>query len=172
MSDDPDEWFDLVDSADHVVGRARRAEVHANRLLHRAVHTLVQRRNGDIFLQKRSMGKDTNPGRWDSSSSGHLDSGEDYYPAALRELGEELGIHLDSLEPIGSLPASKETGHEFVRIYHARHEGPFVLHPKEISDGQWVSISQLQEWLIRAPGDFPECFHGVWREVASRFVEP
>ena len=38
------------------------------------------------------MAKDTAPGRWDSSCSGHLDSGEDYAPAAVRELREEIGL--------------------------------------------------------------------------------
>jgi len=171
MSDNPDELFDVVNADDRVVGRARRADVHARRLLHRAVHTLVQRGNGDIFLQKRSMEKDTHPGRWDSSSSGHLDSGEDYGSAALRELGEELGIHLEALEQIGSVPASRDTDYEFVRIYLTRHEGPFILHPTEISDGKWVSISQLRKWLEEEPEDFPKCFHVVWKEVASHFAE-
>ena len=38
------------------------------------------------------MTKDTFPGAWDSSSSGHVDSGEDYDDCAVRELREELGL--------------------------------------------------------------------------------
>jgi hypothetical protein len=45
---------------------------------HRAVHILVFNARGQVFLQKRSLKKDLHPGVWDSSTSGHLDTGEDY----------------------------------------------------------------------------------------------
>jgi predicted NUDIX family NTP pyrophosphohydrolase len=38
------------------------------------------------------MTKDCFPGAWDSSASGHFDSGEDYDACAVRELREELGL--------------------------------------------------------------------------------
>lgn len=169
MADNPDEIFDVVDSSDRVVGTARRADVHSKGLLHRAVHLIVVRGNGDVFLQKRSMGKDSYPGRWDSSSSGHLDSGEGYESAAQRELEEELGITSSNIKQIGSLPASVETGNEFVRIYKAEHEGPFTLHPGEIDDGRWVSVPSLQNWIDSEPEDFAPCFIKVWETVCAKF---
>src|ERR1700722_15312119 len=93
----PDELFDVVDADDRVIGEAPRREVHARKLLHRATHVLVHDANGRLFLQRRSLGKDTFPGCWDSSCSGHLDAGEDYPEAARRELGEEIGLHDESL---------------------------------------------------------------------------
>ena len=116
MADNPDELFDVVDEDDKVIGVARRGDVHKQGLRHRAVHILVRRANGDVFLQKRSLMKDSSPGKWDSSSSGHLDSGEGYERAAIRELEEELGISVDAVDEIGTLPASEVTGQEFVRI--------------------------------------------------------
>ena len=38
------------------------------------------------------MSKDESPGLWDTSSAGHLNSGESYEEGAYRELWEELGI--------------------------------------------------------------------------------
>ena len=69
-----DEIFDVVDEADEVVGTETRREVHRRKLLHRAVHILIYNSKGEIFLQKRSMSKDSCPGLWDSSASGHVDS--------------------------------------------------------------------------------------------------
>ena len=86
-----EEIFDVVDERDEVVGRNTRNEVHRLGLQHRAVHVLVFNSRGEIFLQKRSMQKDRQPGLWDSSASGHLNCGEDYDACAVRELGEELG---------------------------------------------------------------------------------
>lgn len=172
MSDNPDEIFDLVDSEDRVTGTARRADVHANKWLHRAVHVLVQRRNGDIFLQRRSALKDCHPGVWDSSASGHLDSGEDYTAAAVRELSEELGVteSPEALQQVALLPASEMTGHEFVRIYAVDHNGPFILHPEEIEEGKWVSVKYLDAWLLRRPDEFAPCFRLVWEHARWHFI--
>lgn len=157
-----EEWFDVVDAADCVVGMALRAEVHARGLLHRAVHILLERADGAIFLQKRSMSKDSAPGKWDSSASGHLDSGEGYRAAALREVEEELGVRVPTLEEIGRLPASVETGQEFVRIYRGRHEGPFVLNAEEIAEGGWYLPERIDQWLAAEPEAFARCFRSVW----------
>lgn len=171
MSDNPDELFDVVDAEDKVVGIARRADVHANGWLHRAVHILVHRENGDVFLQKRSMYKDCHPGVWDSSASGHLDSGEAYAPAAIRELEEELGIisDMEKLHEIAVLDASEQTGQEFVRIYAVRHDGSIHLHPTEIAEGKWLPPDALESWLLERPDDFAPCFRVVW-EIARGYV--
>ena len=83
--------FDIVDVFDNVIGQKPRSEVHAKGLKHRAVHVLVFNDENEIFMQKRSASKDTWPGAWDASRTGHVDTGETYFEAALRELDEDLG---------------------------------------------------------------------------------
>ena len=83
--------FDVVDEFDKVIGQKPRSEVHAEGLRHRAVHVLVFNEDNELFMQKRSKTKDTWPGAWDGSCTGHVDAGEDYKEAAHRELQEELG---------------------------------------------------------------------------------
>lgn len=168
MADNPEEWFDVVDAEDRVMGRARRGEVHAKGLLHRAVHVLVRRRDGAVFLQQRSLAKDSHPGKWDSSASGHLDAGEDYDAAAVRELFEELGIRAQP-SGIGRLPASPATGQEFVRIYTVEHEGPFSLHPGEIMDGRWLQPVAIDQWIANEPAALAPAFTTVWNSVRAAF---
>src|SRR5215204_2411337 len=91
-----DEIFDVVNELDEVIGKELRREVHRRGLKHRAIHVLVFNSSGEVFLQKRSMTKDTFPGAWDSSASGHLDCGEDYDACAIREAREEIGLRLDN----------------------------------------------------------------------------
>ena len=151
----PDELFDVVDLNDSVISQAPRREVHARKLLHRAVHVLVYDSNGRLFLQRRSLSKDTFPGCWDSSCSGHLDAGENYLIAARRELGEELGWHDMSvpLRPLLKLSACPETGYEFIQIFvMGPLSGPFELHPEEITEGLWVTADDL-DILIRENRD-------------------
>ena len=169
MPDNPEEIFDVVDRFDRVTGQARRGEVHAQGLRHRAVHILVERTGGEIFLQKRSLGKDCHPGLWDSSASGPLESGDEYFEAAVRDLKEELGIEGGDPAEIGRLPASEQTGEEFVRIYRLSYSGDLVLDPDEIAGGCWVSPAGLERWFLEKPGVFAPSFEAVWRAVSANF---
>src|SRR3954451_14546172 len=120
-----DEIFDVVNDRDEVIGRNTRGEVHRLGLKHRAVHVLVFNRRGELFLQKRSLKKDTFPGAWDSSTSGHLDQGEDYDACALRELWEEIGLKVPHPPARWfKIDACRKTGQEFVWVYHCESEGP------------------------------------------------
>ncbi len=159
-----DELFDVVDAHDRVVGQATRADVHRRRLWHRAVHAWVFNAAGEVFLQKRSILKDMAPGCWDSSCSGHLDAGEEYDEAVVRELGEEIGLVLAA--PPNRLffeSARSETGWEFVWVYRLSNEGPFKLHPAEIEVGAWYGPEFLDDWLQRAPSDFAPAFAHLWQ---------
>lgn len=163
MGQNLEEFFDVVDGQDRVTGRARRREVHAAGLRHRAVHVLLRNRAGEFFLQRRSELKDSAPGCWDSSCSGHVDSGENYRPAAARECGEELGLAKPpEFWPVVKLPAGPETGQEFVWVYEGRAEGPFTLHPEEIQDGRWWRPEDLEREIAARPERFSRCFRAVW----------
>src|SRR5476651_602127 len=139
-----EEIFDIVNERDEVVGQNTRREVHARGLWHRAVHVLVFNARGEVFLQKRSMKKDIAAGKWDSSASGHLDTGEDYDACAVRELREEIGLAVTRApERLFKLEPRAKTGWEFVWVYRTEAEGPFVLHPEEIETGGWFAPEQV-----------------------------
>jgi isopentenyldiphosphate isomerase len=163
-----DELFDVVDEQDRVVGQARRADVHARKLRHRAVHVLCLDPDGRVFLQRRSLLKDSAPGKWCASCSGHLDAGEDYDAAAVRELAEEIGavIAPAALERWLRLEACRETGMEFLWVYRARHAGPFALNPAEIMDGAWFSRSEIDAAIRERPRDFAGAFRFLWTRLA------
>ena len=101
--------FDVVDRSDNVLRQESRAVAHREKLLHRAVHALVLIKR-QPYLQRRSMAKDTAPGKWVSSCSGHVDSGEDYEKAAGRELVEEIGLYdpIDLKRLFKKVPASRQ----------------------------------------------------------------
>jgi isopentenyl-diphosphate delta-isomerase type 1 len=164
-----EEFFDVVNARDEPVGRALRQEVHARGLLHRAVHVLVFDDAGRVFLQKRSLQKDLSPGLWDSSCSGHLDAGEDYDPAAVRELGEELGLrHVPGLERWFRVEACEETGHEFCWIYRMRSNGPFILHPEEIDGGEWLAPAEVSRRLAANPQIYCSAFTLIWSQARRK----
>ena len=61
-------------------------------LLHPVVHLHVFDRQGRLYLQKRPLWKDIEPGKWDTAVGGHVDYGEDIVSALRREAREELGL--------------------------------------------------------------------------------
>lgn len=163
-----DEWFDVVDEQDKVLRQERRSVVHAQSLIHRAIHVLVFDDKGRIFLQKRSMKKDQNKGLWCNACAGHVDAGEDYPSAARREFKEELGVDAPPLEPIVCLKPSSLTGWEFLWIFRCTYNGPaFILNPNEIDDGRWLTISELADELNRYPDDFAPTAREVWAAYDS-----
>ncbi|MFP6872036.1 MAG: 16S rRNA (adenine(1518)-N(6)/adenine(1519)-N(6))-dimethyltransferase RsmA [Verrucomicrobiales bacterium] len=161
-----DEIFDVVDDNNVVLGQSSRDEVHAKGLLHRAVHIFVFNILGELYLQKRSSSKDSSPGLWDSSASGHLGVGEDYQSAAARELREELGVQAP-VEEISALAACPATGWEFVRLFRCEHGGPFLSPCSEVETGTFLSPEIIDQWVSRRPQDFAPGFVECWSICSS-----
>lgn len=157
------EIFDVVDEHDQVTGQRTRGDVHRLGLRHRAVHVFVFNRRGEVFLQQRSHLKDISPLAWDSSAAGHLDSGEDYAAAAVRELREELGIEVADTERVLKLPAGPDTDHEFVELRLARHDGKVRWPAEEVRTGEWFAPDIVTQWVAARPEDFARGFVTCWR---------
>jgi 16S rRNA (adenine1518-N6/adenine1519-N6)-dimethyltransferase len=165
-TDSPEEQFQLVDEQDRPVGGAPRSQVHANNLLHRAVHVLIFSPTGEVYLQLRSRLKDRHPLTWDSSAAGHVNLGEDYDQTAARELGEELGIETE-LKRVVKLPASERTDSEFIWLYCGSYEGELRPNSNEIEALRAFPPHIVDDWIKARPREFStgflECWK-IWRE--------
>ena len=171
-----DELLDVVNDNDEVIAVQRRADIHARGLMHRAVHILLFNSRGELFLQKRSMSKDEQPGKWDSSAAGHVDSGEDYLDCAHREIGEELGVVADTpLQALFKLPASMCTGNEHCMVYQYCFDGPLVLQADEVLTCLQVGVvldhcqqpSESRPETLLGNLDLPDCTAGGGRLSAQ-----
>ena len=163
-----EETFDVVDRSDKVIGRASREEVHRDGLLHRSAHLLVFDGSGRALLQKRSMGKDRFPGRWDSSVSGHVDSGEGYDQCIVREAMEEIGIILEQTpERLFKIDACQETDQEFTWVYRTDSEGPFAPDEEEISEIRWFTGDEISHLVKTDPESVSPSFALVWSKLLS-----
>ena len=163
-----EEWFDVVDRSDRVIDRASREEVHRNGLLHRSAHLLVFDGYGRVLLQKRSMVKDRFPGRWDSSVSGHVDSGEHYDQCIVREAMEEIGIRLAATpDRLFKVDACDETDQEFSWVYRTYSEGPFAPNEEEISEIGWFTGDEVSHLVKTDPDSVSPSFALIW----SKFPE-
>jgi len=140
--------LEVVDARNRVLGLRRRGEIHGDpSLFHRSVHIVVRDAGGRIYLQRRSMAKVIQPGKWDTSVGGHVDPGETFLQSAVRELEEELGVALPRPEDLVELHrytwrSPVET--ELVCTFALEHGGPFALHPEEIDEGRFWSAEELR----------------------------
>jgi 16S rRNA (adenine1518-N6/adenine1519-N6)-dimethyltransferase len=153
----PEEIFDVVDEHDQVIGQAPRSVVHAQKLLHRAVHIFVFNSRGDLLLQMRSALKDEYPRCYTSSASGHLGTGESYEQAAPRELQEELGLS-SPLDWLAKFRAGPQTSQEHTVLYRTTSDLPPRIDPLEIDSVAFHSLDEIAGMIEREPQLFSPCF--------------
>ena len=163
-----DEIFDVVDSEDIVIGKASRLQVHNNDLMHRSVHILVFNSTGSLFLQKRAMVKDESPGLWDSSASGHVESGEDYISCAKRELNEELSLSDVQLDEVLSIPAQSTTFWEHVRVYKCVTDSNICINKNEISEGRYIKLSEVRTLMQLKPEIHTSTFSLIYANYINK----
>ena len=140
-----DEIFEIVDETGRVIGTAPRKKCHGDpSLLHQSIHVFVFDRAGNLFLQKRSMKKDSQPGKWDTSVGGHMSPGEKPHQTAMRETGEELGF-TPSSPPVFAYQFiwRSDFESELIRSFVVIHDGPFKLDADEISEGRFWSPEEI-----------------------------
>lgn len=155
------EYFEIVDANDNVIGRAPRSECHGDpTLVHRAAHVLVFNGKGELLLQKRSMQKDIQPGRWDSSVGGHLDPGENYRQAAVREMAEELGIVNAPLTFLYPSRMRNEIESENIETFLTCYNGEIRFAPEEIDAVRFWSPEAIEQAL--GNGEFTPNFEQEW----------
>ena len=87
--------------------------------MHRFASVLLVDRRGWVLLQERDEHPVIDPERW-GLVGGHVDEGEEYEPAAYRELAEETGLLLAP----GTLRLLRE-----LEVYH---EGYGTLDPMQV----------------------------------------
>lgn len=117
------------------------------------VFVALMDRSGRIYLQHRSKAKRSYPDRKTISASGHVDPGETFEEAAVREMGEELGIHIRQadLQRVGCFTGERHCGPVFL----VRSRGVPKPNPTEVDPEQsgFVSPGELAR-LLRDPTRF------------------
>jgi isopentenyldiphosphate isomerase/intracellular septation protein A len=144
-----EEWFDIVDKEGNVKGKAPRSLCHSGPgLLHPVVHLHVADDKNRIFLQKRSLKKKIQPGKWDTAVGGHISSGETLEAALKRETAEELGIKEISAALMAQYVWETEFESELVFMYFGRYNKTITIADKEeIDEGKFWKIKKIKENL-------------------------
>jgi isopentenyldiphosphate isomerase len=169
-----DEIFDVVDELDRVISSAPRSEVHRRKLRHRAVHVLVFNSRAELFVQKRVATKDTFPGCFDSSASGHVNSGEDYDSCARRETQEEIGLLVpaEQFSRCFNIEACEQTGWEFVWAYKVVTDQVPRINLDELESGNFWTPRHIRSLIVANPQHFAPAFALIFTEFERRGLFP
>lgn len=163
------EYFPVVQPNGLVIGRSTRAYCHSGeKPLHPVIHIHIIDRFSRIYLQKRSMTKDIQPGKWDTAVGGHVSYGESILEAVYREASEELGlvefnpIHIETYEFESSVEK------EMVNVFAA--VGTYELHPDldEVDDGRWWDLSDIDAGIGR--GIFTPNFESEFQMIRKSLL--
>ena len=154
-----DEYIDIVDKHGEPTGEtALKSEAHKNGWYHNTIHLWLHTTNGDILLQQRSHKKIIYPLLWDVSVAGHVDAGETFIEAALRETEEEIGLKLEqnSLQHIGVFlhKTSYDNGNiqdnEFHQVFKAQlnvNLEELIIQENEVEAIKLVSLEDFETLL-------------------------
>ncbi len=146
-----EEWFPLVNEEGETIGKATRRECHnGSKMLHPVVHLHIFNKEGALYLQKRSMKKDIQPGKWDTAVGGHVDYGETVEEALRREVREELGV--TDFEPQFMVRYLFESAieKELVNAFYTVYEGIISPDHDEVDEGRFWPIEEIETHIEKA----------------------
>lgn len=151
------ERVQFVDENDNPIGAGPREEAWEKGIILRHAYIVLRDEDGNFLLQQRSQQKKKNPGRYTYAATGHVDEGESYDEAAVRELKEEVGIdaHLTLIDK--SLYMSDEINSKvYIAIYSGEipHDIQLTLDPEEVSATHWFTETELAEAVSKTPEQF------------------
>ena len=135
-----------------------RNEIHSKGLWHKTVHVWLVNQKNEVLLQKRSMTKDSFPGKWDISSAGHVEQDATPLDAAIREVSEELGISVrpDELQFLFSLRRQSIhrngafVDNEFTDVYLLRKDiaiENLAIDTREVVDAAFIPLAIFRDWV-------------------------
>ena len=182
-----EEIFDIVDENGNPIGETvSRAKAHEDGIRHRTAHIWVVREvNGEaeVLLQKRSFNKDSFPGKYDTSSAGHIQAGDEPLESAIRELSEELGIQAEpkDLQFAGTFRVQfekefhgrmfKDNEVAFVYIYKGKIDiSTLSIQKEELDSVEWFNLEEVYQ-ACQPPRDEKFCVPRGGLEIVRRFFK-
>jgi isopentenyl-diphosphate delta-isomerase len=142
-----DEIFDVVNAADKIVGKATRKDTHKKGLLHRSVFFFIMDKKGRIFVNQRSKLKEFYSSYWSIVFGGHVNSGESYESAVIREAEEEAGIKANPIFLSDYKKRFNKKDPENVKVYAFEIKHMPILDSKEVIGGKFMTIEELEKKL-------------------------
>lgn len=166
-----EEYLDIVDSSDTVIGILPRTEVYKKSMNNfRVINAFLVNDKNEIWIPRRSASKKLFPLCLDASVGGHVSSGETYDEAFARELLEELNIPIDKYpyKYIGKLTPHTHTVSAFMNLYIIKTNDEPLYNTEDFVTSYWFSEQSFKDAMDNgdvAKGDLPILVEYVYRHL-------
>jgi isopentenyldiphosphate isomerase len=140
------EFLDVVDDDDKVVGKALRSECHEKGLTHRTVMFFLFDKEGRVFVNKRAQNKEFFGGYHSIVFGGHVNAGQSYEEAVVREAEEETRIKTTPIK-LGYFKKRLPEESENVMVYGFISDSEPKLLESEIESGEFMDYEKILEAL-------------------------
>ncbi|HSX17402.1 MAG TPA: NUDIX domain-containing protein [Patescibacteria group bacterium] len=162
-----DALIQIVDENDQPIGAATKQQAWDKGLIHRIIRIVIWNAAGQILLQHRDPSKDIFPNCWDNAVGGHVDAGETYETAALREMAEELDIRGVAIRELGKYRSDEmyqnHRFNRFTQCYEATmEETPQKLEPGTIDRVAWFTVEEVRQLIKEHPEEVCDGLHYVF----------
>jgi len=137
------EIYNVVDEDDKIIGKSTRKEIHKKKLIHRSVMFFIFDKKGRILVTQRTKNKEFYKEYWSIGLGGHVNTGETYDEAVVREVKEEANIDEKPFF-MGSFKLRLRTESENVRVYGFVTD-KVELDPFEVKQGMFLTREEMEE---------------------------
>ncbi|MGB3205756.1 MAG: NUDIX domain-containing protein [Crinalium sp.] len=164
-----DEWLDMVNEYDVVIGKKRRSEVYSEGLKNfRVVNAFLVNSQKCLWIPRRAAHKQIFPLCLDLSMGGHVESGESYDYAFKRELSEELNMQVTQVDVrlMCYLTPYNHAVSAFMCVYEIRTDETPDYNKNDFIESFWLSPQQVLERLDqgeRAKDDLPKLIRYLYQ---------
>lgn len=156
------EFFDVIDENGMKTGEiVEREKAHRLGIRHRVIQVWVINSSNEVLIQKRSLTKDTYPGKWYVSLGGHIEAGEDNFQAIQREFMEELGLDVSALsndirylftfKEIEYLNEGEFIDNEIYDVYYLKLDldlDELVLQEEEVAEVKFINFKDFKKAIL------------------------
>ena len=155
------ELLEAVDENCNPISILTREEIHKKNYFHKTVHIFIFNKKGEVYLQRKSLSVEEDPGKWTSSASGHVLAGESFLIAAQRELKEELSIKV-KLEKVLRINPTEVPSPQCITLFVGHTSKIPKPNPREVAEGKYFSIEEVDKLIQTNPDMFSSTFRFLW----------
>ena len=161
-----------VNELDEEIGLMPKMEAHEKGLLHRAISVFLFTSDGKWLLQRRALNKYHSGGRWSNTCCSHPLPYEDSKVAAVRRLGEEMGMEAEVKKLFNfTYKVGLDNGlieHELDHIFVGVSDSRPNINMEEVVEWKYASTEEIRSDISKNPDSYTAWFRMMYEDVYDK----